>query len=181
MHLVGSRVELRELVLDDWPAVHEWASQPEVCRYQAWGPNSPDETRAHVERVLHAAAQRPRSEYTLAAVLRAGGRVVGSGALFVRSERFRTGEVAYVVHPAYWGEGLATEIANLLLGCGFEQFRLHRIYATCDPRNVGSGRVLQKIGMTHEGRLRHTMLIRDGWRDSDTYGILEHEWMAAAR
>jgi RimJ/RimL family protein N-acetyltransferase len=53
---------------------------------------------------------------------------------------------------------------------------LHRIFATCDPRNVASRRVLTKIGMTHEGRMRETLLIRDGWRDSDVYAILKHEF-----
>ncbi|HEX5502664.1 MAG TPA: GNAT family N-acetyltransferase [Thermomicrobiales bacterium] len=180
MHLEGSRIVLREFVGDDWAAVQAWASRPEVCRYQAWGPNTPAESRVHVERVLQAAAWQPRRDYTLAAALRTDGRVIGSGALHLRNERFRTGEIAYVVHPDHWGRGLATEIATLLLRRGFEEFHLHRIYATCDPRNAGSGRVLQKIGMVHEGRLRHTMLIRDGWRDSDVYGIVEHEWLAAA-
>jgi RimJ/RimL family protein N-acetyltransferase len=45
--------------------------------------------------------------------------------------------------------------------------------ATCDPRNVASARVLEKVGMTYEGRMRHTLLLRDGWRDSDVYSILE--------
>ena len=41
-------------------------------------------------------------------------------------------------------------------------------------RNVAS--VLRKLGMEHEGRLRHTLLLRDGWRDSDVYSILEPKW-----
>lgn len=44
--------------------------------------------------------------------------------------------------------------------------------------HLASARVLAKLGMTYEGRLRHTQLIRDGWRDSDTYSILEDEWRA---
>jgi RimJ/RimL family protein N-acetyltransferase len=52
------------------------------------------------------------------------------------------------------------------------------VYATCDPRNAGSARVLTKIGMTYEGRMRETVLIRDGWRDSDLYAILDREWRA---
>jgi RimJ/RimL family protein N-acetyltransferase len=52
---------------------------------------------------------------------------------------------------------------------------LHRIYATCDPRNVASARVLGKLGMTHEGRHRHTALLRNGWRDSEVFSILDHE------
>lgn len=52
---------------------------------------------------------------------------------------------------------------------------MHRIYATCDPRNIGSSKVLEKVGMTREGRLREDLLIKDRWRDSLVYSILEHE------
>jgi ribosomal-protein-alanine N-acetyltransferase len=181
VRLDGPRITLRELVPDDWAAVHGWASRPEVCRYQVWGPNTADETRAHVERVLRAAGEQPRTEYTLAAELRDTGEVVGSGSLFLRGARSRTGEIAYVLHTDHWGRGLGTELARLLLRWGFEQHRLHRVFATCDPRNTASAGVLRKVGMTHEGRLRHTLLIRDGWRDSDVYALLEDEWRAGRR
>lgn len=172
----GERLRLREFTMDDWPAMHAWASRPEVCRFQAWGPNTPEETRAFLQTVLAAATAHPRTDFTLAATLPGSDTAIGSGALYIRNQRFRTGEIAYVLHPDHWGQGLGAELARLLLGVGFDQFGLHRIYATCDPRNIGSGRVLQKAGLTHEGRLRHTALIRDGWRDSDVYGVLEHEW-----
>jgi ribosomal-protein-alanine N-acetyltransferase len=177
--VIGSeRLALRELAAEDWAAVHDWAARPEACRYQSWGPNTPEETRAHVERVLAAARQRPRADYTYLVVPVGEERPVGSGSLMLRGPR--VGEIAYIVHPDRWGQGIATEVARLLLRLGFERFGLHRIYGTCDPRNVGSGRVLRKVGMTHEGRLREALLIRDGWRDSDLYAILEHEWSSAS-
>ena len=55
---------------------------------------------------------------------------------------------------------------------------LHRVMATCDPRNLASAAVLQKVGMTFEGQLRHTMQIRDGWRDSSVFSVLANEWPA---
>lgn len=79
-------------------------------------------------------------------------------------------------HPRHWGRGAGTAAARPALDVGFGVHGLHRIFATCDPRNVASGRVLAKAGMTYEGRMRETMLIRDGWRDSDLYAILDHEW-----
>ncbi len=176
MHVQSARLRLREFVPDDWRAVHAWASRPEVCRFQDWGPNTQEETRTFLETVLAAASARPRTDFTLAATLPGRDTPVGSGSLYIRNRRFRTGEIGYAVHPDHWGQGLGTEIARLLLDLGFGRFGLHRVFATCDPRNVGSGRVLQKVGMTREGRLRHTALIRDGWRDSDVYSILEHEW-----
>lgn len=60
----------------------------------------------------------------------------------------------------------------------FESMNLHRVMATCDPRNLASAAVLQKVGMTFEGQLRHTMQIRDGWRDSSVFSVLANEWPA---
>ncbi|MFB6877881.1 GNAT family N-acetyltransferase [Streptomyces sp. NPDC056323] len=80
------------------------------------------------------------------------------------------------MHPRVWGRGVVTVIGRELLGRGFGLIGLHRIHATCDPRNVASARVLGKLGMTHEGRHRHTALIRDGWRDSEVFSILDQEW-----
>jgi [ribosomal protein S5]-alanine N-acetyltransferase len=84
------------------------------------------------------------------------------------------------VHPGFWGRGIATAIGRQLLARGFGELGLHRIHATCDPRNAGSARVLAKLGMTREGHLRHTRLIRDGWRDSLVFGVVEDEWRSTA-
>ena len=52
---------------------------------------------------------------------------------------------------------------------------MHRIFATCDPRNQASARVLSKVGMQHEGTLRHTLQIRSGWRDSEMYALITED------
>lgn len=176
IRLTGQRLVLRDLEMADWPAVHAYSARPEVARYQPWGPNTPDESRAFVEQVIAAAQAMPRIEYQLALTLTAGGRLIGTGALWIRSIDHGQGEIGYFLHPDHWGRGYATEAARLLLDFGFGTLDLHRIGAICDPRNVASARVLEKMGMTHEGRLRETMRLRDGWRDSAVYGILAQEW-----
>lgn len=176
VQLLGSKIRLRELRLEDWPSIHDYARRPEACRYQPWGPNAPEETRAFVEAEVAAMEAIPRMHFPFAAALLSDDRAIGMGTIHITSARFGIGEISYIVHPDYWGNGAATEIARLLLQFGFTDLGLHRIQATCDPQNVGSARVLQKSGLTHEGRLRGTMLIRDGWRDSELYGILEPEW-----
>ncbi|MEU8844261.1 GNAT family protein [Streptomyces roseus] len=167
-------VTLSRIELADWRAVHSWASLPEVCRFQAWGPNTQEESRAFVATALDAWAYSPQRRFVYAA--RVEGEVVGVGELHVRSRGQRQGEITYSVHPRAWGRGVGTAIGKELLARGFEHLRLHRIYATCDPRNLGSARVLGRLGMTWEGRHRHTALIRDGWRDSEMFSILEEEW-----
>lgn len=103
---------------------------------------------------------------------------VGLGELRISSREWRQGEIGYVVHVDHWGRGVGTAIARALLGVAFESLNLHRVMATCDPRNLASAAVLQKVGMTFEGQLRHTMQIRDGWRDSSVFSVLANEWPA---
>ena len=160
-------VSLRPLTLDDINAVHDWARLPESCRYQAWGPNTYEQTCAFVQSALAAA------DLLIHAVV-VDGEVVGSASLKLRGSS--TAEIAYGVHPRRWGQGIATAAARELLRLGFGEHGRHRIFATCDPRNLASAAVLRKIGMRYEGRMRGTLYIRDGWRDSDLYAILVDDY-----
>ena len=76
-----------------------------------------------------------------------------------------------------WSEkGYASEAAKEIIRFGFEDLNLHRIFATCDPNNIGSAKVLEKIGMKREGRLRQHKWRKGEWRDSFLYSILEQEY-----
>ncbi len=177
--LVSERLLLRDFMVDDWPAVQAYASRPEVYRFQPWGPSTPDDARGYIEQAIAQVRMQPRTEYTLAIVLRATNVVIGASTLMIQRQQARQGELGYFLHPDFWGHGYATEVAYRLLQFGFITLRLQRIVATCDPRNTASVRVLEKIGMQYEGRLHKHMLLRDGWRDSLVYSVRDHEWMAA--
>ena len=167
---------LRELSDRDWESVHAYASQEIVSRYQGWGPNSKKETRIYVSKILKEAKTIPRMQYVFAIVLKEEEEMVGAVELNIRDRTNRVGEIGYILHPDYWGQGIATNAAELILQFAFEEAALHRIFATCDPRNTGSRKVLEKAGMLYEGKLRENIRLRDGWRDSLVYGILEQEW-----
>jgi [ribosomal protein S5]-alanine N-acetyltransferase len=100
---------------------------------------------------------------------------VGLGELKTQSRRWRQGELGYAVHVKHWGRGLGTAIARSLLSIAFDSMDLHRVMATCDPETWPQRRC-RPVGMTSEGRLRHTIKIRDGWRDSSIFSILADEW-----
>ena len=169
-------IALRPIDLDDWPAVHEWASTLEACRYQAWGPNTPAETKAFVAQAVSQWSHQLQDRYVW--IAEEQRMPVGLGELRISSREWRQGEIGYVVHVDHWGRGVGTAIARALLGVAFDSLNLHRVMATCDPRNLASAAVLQKVGMTFEGQLRHTMQIRDGWRDSSVFSVLANEWPA---
>ncbi|ASN05390.1 GNAT family N-acetyltransferase [Virgibacillus necropolis] len=175
-NLKSERVILREIEEKDWIDVHKYGSQERVCQYQPWGPNSEKESEAFVKQILIDAKQKLRSRFVFAIILKENGEMIGAGEFNIRDYTKKVGEIAYIVNPKYWGMGIATEVAKLLIIYGFNELNLHRIFATCDPRNIGSLKVLEKVGMTKEGRIREDLLIRDGWRDSLLYSILEQEW-----
>jgi RimJ/RimL family protein N-acetyltransferase len=176
MMLETPRLVLREFVQDDWPAVHAYASDPQVVRHMGWGPNTEQETRDHLHQTLAQQRLKPRNLYSFAVVLKNEDQLIGGVALRVSDPESRGGFIGYVFNRRYWGQGYATEAALRLLAFGFEKLDLHRIFATCDPRNVASSRVLEKIGMRREGHLRKHKWQKGRWRDSLMYAVLEHEW-----
>ncbi|ANC76137.1 acetyltransferase [Fictibacillus phosphorivorans] len=170
------RIVFREMVSEDWKAIHRYASQEIVSQYQPWGPNHEADTITYVKEVIDDANRNPRERYAFAIVEKQSNLLIGAGELQITSFANRIGEIGYVLHPNYWGKGIATEAGQLLLKFGFEDLQLHRLFATCDPRNKASEKVLIKLDMTLEGVMRETILLKDRWRDSMLFSMLEHEW-----
>ena len=176
---VSSTLSCRPIEQRDWVAVHDWARLPESCRYQAWGPNTEAETKAFVDNAVAGWDAEPVRDRVY--IAESGPTIVGTGVLHIRSRAHERGEIAYVIHPRRWGAGLGTAVAAELLHIGFTELGLHRIAATCDPRNLASAAVLTKLGMRCEGLMRDTMRTAEGWRDSQLYAILAPEWAMRQR
>lgn len=62
------------------------------------------------------------------------------------SETCRSAEIAYDVHPDYWGYGIATKACRLALDWGFNTRKLNIIKACILPANIASEKVLIKCG-----------------------------------
>jgi ribosomal-protein-alanine N-acetyltransferase len=168
--LEGRRVVLREWTRADSDAVRAYADDPEVGRYLI---RSPAELLAEPALAVAEAEASPRTEYAFAIVARETGAVIGGAEVYVDSVRHHRGEIGYILRRDVWGQGLATEVATLLLRFGFDDLRLHRLWASCDPANTASIRVLERIGLQHEGVLRHHYLAHDGtWRDAAIYAAI---------
>ena len=176
--LATPRLLLRDFHPGDARAVQLYAADPAVVRYMLWGPNSDAETRAFLARAVQRAHQDPRLHWELAIVSAEDGDLFGGVAVRVDDPAHASGSMGYVIRRDRWGRGYATEAAAAAIDLGFETLRLHRIEARCVPENAASERVLVKLGMTLEGRLRQNYRIRGAWYDSLVYAILRPEWEA---
>lgn len=174
--LETKRLFLREFRKADFDEIHLYASDPEVSKYEPWGPNSEDDTESFLDNIISYQLNNPRNDYEIAIELKETGMLIGACAIHISDTETREGYIGYCYNKQYWGNGYATEAAVAIIEFGFKSLNLHRIFATCDPNNIGSSKVLEKIGMKREGHLREHKLQKGKWRDSFLYSILEHEF-----
>lgn len=174
--ITTDRLIIREFSLADEDAVHEYGSDPDVVRYMPWGPNTREDTKAYLGRVLAGQQKQPREGYDMALVLKESNRLIGACGIYITRPDVCEAMLGYVLHKDYWSQGYMSESAHAMVGFAFQHLGMHRIFATCDPENIGSRRVMEKIGMSYEGRLRDHHLIRGAWRDSLVHSILEQEY-----
>ena len=173
------RLLIREFLETDLASIHVYASKEEVTRYVPFSPNSETDTKEFLTRAMAFQAQDPRNHYELAVILQENGTLIGGCGIHISNPLQREGFIGHCYDTTYWNKGYATEAGNALLQFGFGQLKLHRIYATCFPENFGSAKVLEKLGIQKEGRLREHMLQRGQWRDSLQYSILDYEYTPA--
>ncbi|MEJ2368093.1 MAG: GNAT family protein [Acidobacteriota bacterium] len=107
--------------------------------------------------------------------LKPGRELVGANGLIVHPEG-DLGEMGFWVGKRYWNRGYCTEAAGLVMDYAFSVLRLNKVFAQHFTRNPASGKVLQKLGMSHEGRLRQHVRKDDHYEDLEVYGILKREW-----
>jgi RimJ/RimL family protein N-acetyltransferase len=179
MQLATERLILRDYAPGDLDALYAIDADPAVAQMR--GGTAVVEAR-YRERFAAALARQsasPRLHYDFAILAAAERSVVGHCFLHIANARTGAGELGYFLHPSAWGRGLASEAAGRLLRLGFEDLGLHRISAGCVATNAASARVLEKIGMRHEGRLREDRLTDAGERlDTLLYAALAREWRA---
>ena len=60
-------------------------------------------------------------------------------------------EIGWYLASRHWGRGYATEVTRLLIVFACDTLGYHRLFATADPENAASRRVLEKSGLGYVG------------------------------
>ena len=116
------------------------------------------------------------NEQRLSIRLRSDGRLCGGVGLHPNRAHYHA-ELGYWLGVPFWGKGYATEAARAMVRYGFEQIKLHRIFASHFEGNLASTRVLEKLGMRHEGCQRQHILKWGKFIDLQLYAILRQEFI----
>ena len=177
LKLQTGRLVLSPISLGDLQPIHELHSLPETDKFNTLGiPENIDQTKTIVQHWVTKNEKKEDQSFTLKIELKATGTFVGLIALNLGLPKFKIAEVWYKLHSNFWGKGYATEALNEILGFGFDTLQLHRIEAGCAVDNLGSIRVLEKVGMFREGRKRKVLPLKQGWSDNFHYAILASDY-----
>jgi [ribosomal protein S5]-alanine N-acetyltransferase len=168
------RLLLRPIVIDDCSAIHRYMSDPLVTAWLPEGTLTEEQSR---EFVVKNAGKDPEA----LAVLKTDSNHLIGHMVFHPWFGSHTYEIGWVFGRQYQRRGYATEAAESLLAYAFESLQCHRVIATCQPQNVASWRVAEKLGMRREGHFRKGIPRGHGeWWDEYFYSILEEEYFADA-
>ncbi len=171
--LSTERLNLRLIELSDLNSIHTLHSLPETDKFNTLGiPKNIQETKSIIEGWVMDNKSESKN-LTFAIEQNISRKFIGLIALKIGREKFKNGEVWYKLHSDYWGKGFGTESLNSIMNFGFEKIKLHRIEAGCAVDNIGSIKILEKVGMTREGRKRQVLPLKSGWSDNFEYAILE--------
>jgi len=175
--LKGSHVVLRELRTSDAPSLFAFLTTEEVSRFIS----PPPSTVEGFERfIMWANAQRAAGKYACFAVTLEGvDDAIGIFQLRELEPGFGTAEWGFALGSAFWGTGVFTQGAELMLQFAFETVGVHRLEARACLKNGRGNGALRKLGAVQEGVLRRAFL-RDGeYLDQALWTILDEDWLQA--
>ncbi|MER5770790.1 GNAT family N-acetyltransferase [Streptomyces sp. NPDC001985] len=169
------RLVLRPFTADDEDDMFAFESRDDVARYLFNEPRTREDNARELALRQRLTVLRKEQDSLMAAV-ELDGTVIGYVLLVWRSEEHRQGEFGYVFHPDHGGRGYATEAAREMLRIGFERLGLHRIIGRCDPRNTGSARVMERLGLRKEAHFVESEIFKGEWGGELHFAMLASEW-----
>ena len=178
MHFDLGNVRLRKPEPSDVDALFAQKNDPEVA--SMLGGFTKGYTRADLARWVDAHAQA--KDEALYVIADADDRCLGHVGLYKIDHRIRSAEFAILVGDRKaWGSGIGRACTSFMLGFGFEDLQLHRIYLEVLETNERARRLYESLGFVHEGKLRHAQWKGGRYLDVHVMAILEDEWRAHAR
>ncbi len=167
------RLLLRPFRASDYDDLFEFLSQLEDDEFEGYPGITYENGREHLK-------YRLGSEEFYAVELTEAGKVIGN--ISCGSRDFAAREVGYIVNKRYQQKGYAAEALSAVIAQAFRE-GAHRIYAECDPLNVPSWKLLEKVGLKREAHYRQNIWFRRDengnpiWKDTLVYAILENDML----
>lgn len=145
-------------------------------RFQGWIPTTLAEAQKWVDALAQVEFNTPDTWFQFMIQEKESGILVGDLGVHFLEEGNPQVELGCTISLAHQGKGYATEALGGVIQHLFQEAHKHRIFASVDPRNLGSVRMLEKLGMRQEAHHKQSLRFRGEWVDDVIYAILRAEW-----
>ena len=175
--LETGRLRLRKMTNDDADSLIAIFNDEEVNRYLSGGPPCSNRVEAISTLDWMQSWFDARGGLRWGITLKGEDKVIGTCGFHFLSRENSHCDIGYDLIPLYWRRGYVTEATHALVRWCFENLDLHRIQADCTEGNIGSERVLEKVGFTHEGTWRESCFEHGRFVSLKQYGLLRREYL----
>jgi RimJ/RimL family protein N-acetyltransferase len=169
MKIETKRLIIRPTKMNDLEGIHEILRDPDTMRFFVEGTYSKDKVKEIINR-----NQKEVRHFTV--LLKTSNRIIGKLSyhdFFMR----KTKEIGWIFLKTATNNGYATEAAKAMVQYAFETEKIHRLIATCQPENIASKRICEKLGMTLEGHFKKCIYYKDDiWWDELFFSLLEEDY-----
>lgn len=149
MWLETQRLILREFEHKDLCQLAPILANPEVMKFSPTGVLSVQETQRRIDYFI--ALYKKYGFGKWAVILKQSNKLIGYCGITVDEiDGVDERELGYRLDREFWGRGLATEAASMVVKYAFEKLKFPYILGIVQPENTASVRVLEKLGMEYK-------------------------------
>lgn len=162
------RLILRRYCKEDLQDLYEYLSDEKVVKYEPYKPMNINEVQGNLD-------WRISTDEMIAVELKSNNKMIGN--VYLGKREFESLEIGYVFNRQYWGQGYAQESCTTLIKKAFSE-GIHRIYAECDPCNLASWKLLERLEFEREAHYKQNIYFwKDDnnnpiWKDTFVYAVL---------
>ena len=173
----GKNLYLRNIQLEDCNMKYvSWLNDTEINKYleSRLSVQSIDSIMRFVSDILDS-----KDNYMFAIMHKTSEEHIGNVKIGPIHPVYNHAYVGYIIgEKKHWGHGLASEAVYLAVRYGFKILNLHKVNAGVIAPNVGSIKVLEKLGFKKEACIRDDVYQNEKYIDVYRYGILKNELIA---
>lgn len=181
-HLGTKKLQTKRLILrrfkmsDDVEMFDNWANDNEVTKYLTWPAHqNVSATRTILKDWI---AQYDNSQfYQWGIELKDSNQLIGSVGSVSLNNQTKSVHIGYCIGQKWWHQGIMSEALECLIEFFFNEVKVNRVESRHDPKNIGSGKVMQNCGMLYEGTIKQGDWNNQGICDYSIYGLTLEDYV----
>ncbi|MDD7793298.1 GNAT family N-acetyltransferase [Clostridium sp. 'White wine YQ'] len=177
--LETERLIIRDHIEEDINSLHSLISNDEAMYYlPEIKTHTLDESMENLYEAIKEANLENRAKFFFGIIIKATNEYVGEigYTITINSLKGKVVNLGYFILPKFWGKGFVTEAAREVISYAFSQEDIIKIETGCVTENVGSEKVMKKLGMIKEAEFKQHVLLNFQLLDRVEYRLLKEEW-----